>query len=60
MVSKKATDLPQVITQEIGLKNRDVRLFVRREDLIHPFVSGNKFRKLQYNLEEASGKTIQN
>lgn len=54
MVSKKATDLPQVITQEIGLKNRDVRLFVRREDLIHPFVSGNKFRKLRYNLEEAS------
>ena len=42
MVSKKATDLPQVITQEIGLKNRDVRLFVRREDLIHPIVSGNK------------------
>ena len=26
---------------------------VRREDLIHPFVSGNKYRKLKYNLEEA-------
>lgn len=25
---------------------------IKREDLIHPFVSGNKFRKLKYNLEE--------
>ncbi|MEL4306556.1 1-aminocyclopropane-1-carboxylate deaminase/D-cysteine desulfhydrase [Joostella sp. CR20] len=30
-----------------------VRLFIKREDLIHPFISGNKFRKLKYNLEEA-------
>ena len=29
------------------------RLYIRREDLIHPFVSGNKFRKLKYNLLEA-------
>ena len=27
-----------------------IKLFVKREDLIHPFVSGNKFRKLKYNL----------
>lgn len=46
-------DLPEIITQEIVLKNSSVRLFVRREDLIHPFVSGNKFRKLRYNLIEA-------
>ncbi len=26
---------------------------MRREDLIHPFVSGNKFRKLKYNLLQA-------
>ncbi|MEM6718399.1 MAG: pyridoxal-phosphate dependent enzyme [Bacteroidota bacterium] len=31
----------------------DVQLFIKREDLIHPFVSGNKFRKLKYNLVEA-------
>lgn len=30
-----------------------VSLFVKREDLLHPFVSGNKFRKLKYNLLEA-------
>lgn len=28
-------------------------LFVKREDLLHPFVSGNKFRKLKYNLLRA-------
>ena len=26
---------------------------MRREDLIHPFISGNKFRKLRYNLLQA-------
>lgn len=26
---------------------------IKREDLIHPFVSGNKFRKLKYNLRQA-------
>ena len=40
--------------QEIALDfSTDVQLFVKREDLIHPFVSGNKFRKLKYNLAEA-------
>lgn len=35
------------------LKTKGVELFVKREDTIHPFVSGNKFRKLKYNIEEA-------
>ena len=35
---------------------RDVRLFIKREDVIHPFVSGNKWQKLKYNLEEAKGR----
>ena len=26
---------------------------IKREDLIHPFISGNKFRKLKYNLLQA-------
>lgn len=26
---------------------------IRREDLIHPLISGNKFRKLKYNIREA-------
>ncbi len=39
--------------QEIKLSGTSVSLFIKREDLIHPFVSGNKFRKLKYNLEQA-------
>ena len=35
------------------LEEKNVTLFIKREDLIHPFVSGNKFRKLKYNLHEA-------
>lgn len=31
-----------------------VRLFVKREDLNHPFVSGNKWWKLRDNLEQAA------
>lgn len=32
---------------------RNIDVYIKREDLIHPFVSGNKFRKLKYNLAEA-------
>ncbi len=39
--------------QQIQLPEKDVELYVKREDKIHPFVSGNKFRKLKYNLVEA-------
>ncbi len=28
-------------------------MYIKREDLLHPLISGNKFRKLKYNLEEA-------
>ncbi|MBT4868644.1 MAG: 1-aminocyclopropane-1-carboxylate deaminase/D-cysteine desulfhydrase, partial [Polaribacter sp.] len=35
------------------LEEKKVSLFLKREDIIHPFVSGNKFRKLKYNLQKA-------
>ncbi|HEY5824887.1 MAG TPA: pyridoxal-phosphate dependent enzyme [Cyclobacteriaceae bacterium] len=34
-------------------KSRGIKLLVKREDLNHPFVSGNKWWKLKYNLEQA-------
>ena len=40
----------ETINQIIPLEFSDVSLYIKREDLIHPFVSGNKFRKLKYNL----------
>lgn len=30
-----------------------IELFIKREDLLHPMISGNKFRKLKYNIQEA-------
>ncbi len=41
------------INQNIKILSSDYVLDIKREDLIHPFVSGNKFRKLKYNLVEA-------
>ncbi|MBP6235499.1 MAG: 1-aminocyclopropane-1-carboxylate deaminase/D-cysteine desulfhydrase [Saprospiraceae bacterium] len=43
------------------LKNKNIRLWIKRDDLIHPWVSGNKYRKLKYNLKSAienNSKTI--
>lgn len=31
----------------------EITLTVKREDQLHPFLSGNKFRKMYYNLEQA-------
>jgi 1-aminocyclopropane-1-carboxylate deaminase len=31
----------------------NISLYIKREDLLHPVISGNKFRKLKYNLEAA-------
>lgn len=39
--------------QKILLENPDYTLEIKREDLLHPNISGNKFRKLKYNLAQA-------
>lgn len=45
--------------QKILLENSDITLYIKREDLLHPYISGNKFRKLKYNIVQArkEGKT---
>ncbi|MEJ0054637.1 MAG: hypothetical protein WDN75_02730 [Bacteroidota bacterium] len=35
------------------VRQAGVRLLIKREDLNHPEVSGNKWWKLKYNIEEA-------
>ena len=46
--------LEHSINQQLKLpKQKHVDLYIKREDEIHPFVSGNKYRKLKYNLLEA-------
>lgn len=41
------------------LEEKGIQLFIKREDEIHPFVSGNKYRKLKYNVEEAKKLNIE-
>lgn len=48
--------LKEIPTQKIQLSTNKVSVFIRREDLIHPFISGNKFRKLKYNLLQAKSE----
>jgi 1-aminocyclopropane-1-carboxylate deaminase len=38
--------------------DKNISLSIKREDLLHPIISGNKFRKLKYNLIEAKGKRL--
>jgi len=38
------------------LEEKSLRVFVKREDLIHEKISGNKWRKLVYNLQYAKAK----
>jgi len=44
------------LIQEIkspSLKKYQLKLWLKRDDLVHPSISGNKWRKLKYNLTEA-------
>ncbi|VAW83941.1 pyridoxal phosphate-dependent deaminase, putative [hydrothermal vent metagenome] len=40
------------------LEQKSVRLFIKRDDLIHPVISGNKWRKLKFNLIEAKRQQL--
>ena len=57
-MNKDAAFLPKnpAPCQEVQLpavQQAGVRLFIKREDLLHPYVSGNKWRKLGPNLQQA-------
>lgn len=45
---------PSPNTLVIKFEEQNIWLYIKREDLIHSEVSGNKFRKLKYNLLKAS------
>jgi 1-aminocyclopropane-1-carboxylate deaminase len=46
-------NFPKSRNQKITIENTTVSLYIKREDLLHPLISGNKFRKLKYNLAQA-------
>ncbi|WP_245805184.1 1-aminocyclopropane-1-carboxylate deaminase/D-cysteine desulfhydrase [Amycolatopsis australiensis] len=47
---------PLVELRDERLELYGVELLLKRDDLIHPEVPGNKWRKLRYNLEAARGE----
>lgn len=47
------TQTPVTELQNLAIQKAGIRLLIKREDLNHPFVSGNKWWKLKYNLEAA-------
>ena len=53
--------IPSITTPivEIPLE-KNIQLFLKREDLIHPKISGNKFWKLFYNINSYLEKNIEN
>ena len=53
--------LPKNSAPIIPILNKNgVELFLKREDLIHPEISGNKFWKLFFNIENYQSKKVEN
>lgn len=51
--------LPESPVQEIHhplLEQKKIKLSIKRDDLLHPIISGNKWRKLKYNLIHMKNK----
>ncbi|WP_222981530.1 1-aminocyclopropane-1-carboxylate deaminase/D-cysteine desulfhydrase [Flagellimonas meishanensis] len=46
-------NIPNQYVDVALLQDKGVTLCIKREDTIHPLISGNKYRKLAYNLLEA-------
>lgn len=46
-------NIPLTEIFEDFLTAKNIKLYVLREDLTHPEISGNKWRKLKYNIQEA-------
>ncbi len=48
-IDERASVIQEVILPKAGSK---VKVFLKRDDLIHPVISGNKWRKLKYNIKK--------
>ncbi|MEN8249416.1 MAG: pyridoxal-phosphate dependent enzyme [Bacteroidota bacterium] len=44
---------PEIKEVKLDKNPNKVQLFIKRDDQLHPIISGNKWRKLRYNLVEA-------
>ncbi len=56
MIWMPAAPRPLQELTDVRLARAGVRLLIKREDRLHPIVSGNKWHKLKYNLEAAKAQ----
>ena len=50
-------NIPPIETQKVPIDYpHGIELYIKREDKTHVHVSGNKYRKLKYNVQEALSK----
>lgn len=47
---------PELVLNHPLYSEKQVTVHIKRDDMIHPFISGNKWRKLKYNLVEAENQ----
>lgn len=59
MLAVNENNIPLQKIEEDFFKEKNIDLFILREDLIHPEISGNKWRKLKYNLQEAKSRRVE-
>ena len=57
MLQAKGKAVLQEIEDPI-VTEKGIRLYLKREDLLHQQISGNKWRKLRYNLQEAKSQGL--
>lgn len=58
MLHLNDNNIPLIEIQEACIQEKKSKLYILREDLIHPEISGNKWRKLKYNIEEAKKQQV--
>ena len=58
-ISEINTNTPVQEVLHPALSRYSQRLFVKRDDLIHPEISGNKWRKLKFNILEAQNQGVE-
>lgn len=57
-IVNESVNSPVQEISDVLLQRKRIRLFIMREDLIHDVISGNKWRKLKYNIAYAKKKSF--
>jgi len=52
------TPSPEQVIKPHWANLQDIQISIKRDDLLHPIISGNKWRKLKYALQEACDNKV--